>query len=70
MRATSETLVKKGASLRIIELESINEKCIGELMAFFILETILICNLLGINTFDQPAVEEGKLLTKRFLNEE
>ena len=34
-------------------------------MAFFFVETILICYLLNVNPFDQPAVEDGKVLTKK-----
>jgi len=34
---------------------------------FFFIETIFSCFLLEVNPFDQPAVEEGKKLTKRFL---
>jgi len=33
----------------------------------FMLETIIAAHLLGIDPFDQPAVEEGKVLAKRYL---
>ena len=33
----------------------------------FMLETILTGYALGIDPFDQPAVEEGKVLAKRYL---
>jgi len=33
----------------------------------FMLETILAARLLGVDPFDQPAVEEGKRLAKRHL---
>ena len=36
----------------------------------FFLETIFTCYLLNINPFDQPAVEEGKILTKKYLKDE
>ena len=39
-----------------------------QLMAFSILETIATCTLLGINPFNQPAVEHGKKLTKDYLS--
>ena len=35
----------------------------------FMLETIIAAQLLGVSPFDQPAVEEGKRLTRRFLSE-
>ena len=40
---------------------------IGQLMALSIIETITFCTLLGVNPFDQPAVEQGKQLTKKYL---
>ena len=33
----------------------------------FMLETIIAARLLGVDPFDQPAVEEGKVLAKRYL---
>ena len=33
----------------------------------FFIETILCCYLVDVNPFDQPAVEEGKILTKKKL---
>ena len=45
-----------------------NEEVIGELFSFFILETAILGKLLGINPFDQPAVEQVKIDTKRILS--
>ncbi len=36
-------------------------------MMHFFVETILAGHLLGVDPFDQPAVEEGKVLAKRYL---
>jgi glucose-6-phosphate isomerase len=33
----------------------------------FMLETIIAAHLLGVDPFEQPAVEEGNVLTKRYL---
>lgn len=33
----------------------------------FMLETIFAADLLGIDAFDQPAVEEGKKLARTYL---
>ena len=35
----------------------------------FMLETILTGYALGVDPFDQPAVEEGKVLAKQYLAE-
>ena len=32
-----------------------------------LLETIIAAQLLGVDAFDQPAVEEGKVLAKSYL---
>ena len=39
----------------------------GALMMHFMIETILAARLLGVDAFDQPAVEEGKILTREYL---
>ena len=45
-----------------------NETVLGELFSYFILETVLVGKLLGINPFNQPAVEQVKVLTKKYLS--
>ena len=67
LEATIETLVNKKLPLRFFELDLLNEECIGSLMMYFIIETIFCCYLIDVNPFDQPAVEEGKILTKKKL---
>ena len=37
------------------------------IFTFFVLETILLSRLLDVNPFDQPAVEEVKIQTKKIL---
>jgi glucose-6-phosphate isomerase len=66
-RATAETLAKNGCPVRIFHLETIDERSLGELLMHFMLETIVAAHLLGVDAFDQPAVEEGKVLAKRYL---
>ena len=39
----------------------------GELFSYFIIETYLIGKLMGVDPFDQPAVEQIKTLTKKYL---
>ena len=45
-----------------------NEETLGEIFSYFILETVLIGELVKINPFNQPAVEKVKLLTKNILS--
>ena len=46
-----------------------NERVLGALMMHFMLETIIAAHLLNVDPFDQPAVEEGKILTRDYLAE-
>ncbi len=66
-RATAETLAKNGCPVRTIHIDRLDEESLGELMMHFMLETIIAAHLLGIDAFDQPAVEEGKVLAKKYL---
>ena len=66
-RATAETLIKNGCPVRTIHLPRIDEESLGELLMHFMLETIIAAQLLGVDAFDQPAVEEGKILAKKYL---
>lgn len=68
-RATAETLAKNGCPVRTFTLSTLDEKALGELMMHFMLETIIAAHLLGIDAFDQPAVEEGKVLAKKYLTQ-
>ena len=53
--------------MRTIHVSKLDEESLGELMMHFMLETIIAAHLLGIDAFDQPAVEEGKVLAKKYL---
>jgi glucose-6-phosphate isomerase len=66
-RATAETLAKNGRPVRTMYLEKLDEASLGELLMHFMLETIIAARLLGVDAFDQPAVEEGKVLAKKYL---
>ncbi|MDP2297698.1 MAG: glucose-6-phosphate isomerase [Pseudolabrys sp.] len=68
-RATAETLAKNGCPVRTIHLDKLDEESLGELMMHFMLETIIAAHLLGVDAFDQPAVEEGKVLAKKYLSQ-
>ncbi len=69
-RATAETLHKRGRPVRQIHIPQINEHGIGALFMHFMLETIIMGRLMRVDPFDQPAVEEGKVLARRYLEAE
>jgi glucose-6-phosphate isomerase len=66
-RAIPEALIAAGRPVRTIDLDRLDEWALGALMMHFMLETILAAHLLGVDPFDQPAVESGKILTRRYL---
>ena len=68
-RATAETLAKNGCPVRTLALARLDEASLGELMMHFMLETIVAAHLLDVDAFDQPAVEEGKVLAKKYLTQ-
>ena len=66
--AIAHALMETGRPGRTIDLQRLDEQALGGLMMHFMLETILSAHLLGVDPFDQPAVEAGKALTRRHLD--
>ena len=65
--ATEKVFKKKNIPYRSFVINNRNEETMGELFAFFILETILLGRSLKVNPFDQPSVELIKNETKKIL---
>ena len=59
-------MFRKKIPFRSFEIIKRDEKTLGGLFCFFILETILLGKLLEVNPFDQPSVELIKKETKNF----
>ncbi len=53
---------------REFTVKKIDETTIGQLFSYFILETIAVGKLSKINPFNQPAVEQVKIFTKKLLS--
>lgn len=68
-RATAQTLNRNARPVRVIHLPLIDARGVGALMMHFMLETILMGKLMGVDPFDQPGVEEGKVLARAYLGE-
>jgi glucose-6-phosphate isomerase len=66
--ATAQTLFKNGRPVRQIHLSKVDEFHLGALMMHFMLETIIMGRLMGVDPFDQPGVEEGKILARQYLS--
>jgi glucose-6-phosphate isomerase len=66
--ALIETFKKNEIPFREFKIKNINEEVLGALFSYFILETIVIGKLIKVNPFDQPAVEQVKVYTKKLLS--
>ena len=66
--ALKKALVRNKIPFREFKLKTIDEEVLGQLFSYYILETVIIGKLLNINPYDQPAVEQVKFFTKKFLN--
>ena len=65
--ATENVFKKKQIPFRSFVIDEKNEETLGELFTFFILETILLGKSLGVDPYNQPAVELIKIDTKKKL---
>ena len=65
--ATESVFLKKKIPFRSFDILHKDEKTLGEIFCFFILETILLGRALGVNPYDQPSVELIKQETKKVL---
>ncbi len=66
-KASEKVFKNKNIPFRSFEIKTRDEKTLGELFTFFILETILIAKCLNLNPFDQPEVELIKKESNKIL---
>lgn len=64
---TCRSLENNGCPVRVLRIGELNEEVLGALLMHFMLETILAADLLGIDAYDQPAVEESKVFAREYL---
>ena len=67
-KAVKNIMRKLNIPFREFNLTKANEEVLGELLSYFMIETAIVGKLININPFNQPAVEQVKTLTKKFLN--
>ena len=67
LEATQSVLLKRGRMCYRISLPVVSPHTMGRLIFFYMLMTAYMGELLGVNAFDQPAVEEGKRITYRLM---
>jgi len=63
--AVAQALVQAGRPVRTLDLAALDERSVGALMMHFVLEAILAARLVGVDPFDQPAVERANDLARQ-----
>lgn len=66
--ATMHALIAENLSVDLIEIDHLDAWHIGYLMYYYELFTSTCGIMLGINTYDQPGVEIGKLILRKILD--
>ena len=69
-QATAVMLADAGRPVRRLSVPAADSRAVGALMMHFMLETVVAAHLLGVDPYDQPAVERGKELARRYLESE
>ena len=67
--ATAKSLASHGRPNGSLFINAINESSLGALMYFFMLATLMMAELLAIDAFDQPGVDEGKKILHENLSQ-
>ncbi len=62
-----KALKKKRIPFREFIIREFSEQTLGELFSYFLLETVIVGKLASLNPFNQPAIEELKINTKKAL---
>lgn len=66
--ATIQVLKNNNRPTRVIEITEVSPEVVGALIIQLIIETLLTADVMGVNCFDQPAVEQGKILARKYLD--
>lgn len=72
MRAHQESTIevlRKKASVRVLEFEQFNIETLGFLMMLSFIEVVTIAKLAGVDPFNQPDVEEPKKLVLQYITD-
>jgi glucose-6-phosphate isomerase len=69
-QGTADSLAAHGRPVRTFDMAAgaTRARDVGGLMMHFMLETIIAGRMMGIDPFDQPAVEDGKQRTRKYLS--
>jgi glucose-6-phosphate isomerase len=65
--AIRTTLTRNHRPHRTLRMRPDDPAALGELILLIEVETVVVAELLGVDPFDQPAVEEGKVLAREYI---
>jgi len=65
--ATANCIIDGNKPIRTIETSTPDEDIIGRICVHYMLETVIGAHLLGVDAFNQPAVEAGKIITRSII---
>ena len=68
-KATLMCLRNQNLPVRTVTFDTFDAQTLGALLMQGMIETLLVARLMGVNAFDQDAVEESKILTRRFMQQ-
>ena len=66
-KGVADALTQAGRPVRTFDIPELDMFAVGALLMHFMLETIFAAELLGVDPFDQPAVELAKTLARQSL---
>ncbi len=69
LRSTAQSLTELHHPTCTLEISNRNADTLGQLIVLWEMTVAFLGELRGINAFDQPGVERGKILTQEFLKE-
>lgn len=67
--ATYQALLDQNRPVRLVDLGVVTEESLGGLLMNLMLETICAAHLLAVDAFDQPAVEQGKIIARQIMED-
>ena len=65
---TKQALIQAKRSCATLTLNKLDAKNLGALLMHYMLTTVYTAQLMKVNAFDQPGVEESKKITRKLLN--
>jgi glucose-6-phosphate isomerase len=65
--ASMKSIYNNNRPVAMLSIDQLNEKSLGELFMLFELAVVYLAEMIGVNAFDQPGVEDGKILINQKL---